>query len=582
MRNKSFLFVVIIISIVAMINPLQLFSCTIFSAKDKRGNVWFGNNEDASFTFKIYINVFPKTKNTKFGYYTLSRDTPENGENFQIAGGMNESGLMYDFNATELYPVKNMYLKKEFPDGDKAILSYILANFETVEEVVAFFQKYWFQFGFRSAQMHLADRFGHFAIISPTGSRVLTNEDFQISTNYDICSNADSTTCWRYPIAQSILKTHQPSLEVFTDICKKTAQGRHTIYSSVSNLKTGEISFYFSGDYTKSYHINIHTLLKKGRKSYLLGDLIPENPIVAVYNAYKTKGIDLAYKQYTQMELSADYKDILLPNIIEYFISEINNYDIYPFLLEYVNTYNADYDLWLVKAAIELQKYNTDQAKITIANCITKYPRQKDITNIFFDRINGQFEKDANVTFILEGYQYAKFVIIKSIPSSNNFYPFNNLTFMVKKDGNWVSKFKLPNGIYNYKFIVDGKEVLSKSSPIKVIENLSQEKIECNQLCIGFSEKTYPLNVELTVPNIEDEVYIVGNQESIFKSPIIYMKTSADYKRTISVDVHYPAIFKFVTGGGKKEAIVKGVDSNQLILVDSTIASNKYEIIGWR
>ena len=565
-----------------MIKPVQSFSCTIFSAKDKKGNVWFGNNEDAGFTFNIYINVFPKTKNTKFGYYTLSRGTPANGENFHIAGGMNESGLMYDFNATELYPVKNMYLKEEFPDGDKAILRYILANCETVEEVVAFFQKYWFQFGFRSAQMHLADRFGHFAIISPTGSRVLTNDDFQISTNYDICSNADSTTCWRYPIVQSILKTHQPSVEVFTDICKQTAQGRHTIYSSVSNLKTGDFVFYFSGDYTKSYQINIHTLLRKGRKSYLLGDLIPENPIVAVYSAYKTKGIEFAYKQYTQMELPADYKNMFLSNIIEYFISETNNYDIYPFLLEYVNTYNADYDLWLVKAAIEMQQCKAEQAKITIANCITTFPRQKDLTNIFVDRINSQFEKDANATFILEGYQDANFVITKSIPSSSTFYPFNNLTFMVKKDGKWVSRFKLPNGIYNYKFIVDGKEVLSTSVPIKVIENLSQETIECNQLCIGFSETVYPLNIELTVPNREDEVYIVGNQESICRSPIIFMKKSADYKRTIAVDVHYPAVFKFVTGGGQKEAIVRGVDKNQSILVDSTIAFNRYDIIGWR
>jgi len=582
MKNKYFLFVLVIVFIITLIKPLRVFACTIFSAKDKNGNVWFGNNEDASFSFKNYINVFPKTKKIKFGYYTLSRDKPENGENSQIAGGMNEAGLMYDFNALELYPVKDMYLKKEFPNGDNAILSYILANFETVEEVVSFFQKYWFQFGFRSAQMYLADRFGHFAIISPTGSRILTNDNFQISTNYDICSNADSTTCWRYPLAQSILKTHQPSLEVFTDICKKTAQGRHTIYSSVSNLKTGEISFYFAGDYRNSYQTNIHGLLEEGRKSYLLGDLIPNNPIVLTYNTYKTKGIDAAYKIYTQMEISGDFKNILLPNLIEYFITEINNYDIYPFLLEYVNTNNADYDLLLVKAAIEVQKNYVEQAHATIADCIKKFPQKKEITNIFFSRINGQFEKDANATFILEGHVNAKFVIIKSVPSSSNFYPFNNLTFMIKKDGNWVSKLRLSNGIYNYKFSVDGQEVLSKSSSVKVVENLLGKKIKCNQLCIGFSEKTYPLNIELTVPNKEDEVYIVGNQESIYRSPIIFMKKSSDYQRTIAVDVHYPAIFKFVTGAGKKEAIVKGVDKNQSILIDSTISSNKYEIIGWR
>src|SRR5438034_377153 len=85
-----------------VIDPFQGLACTIVSAMDRKGHVWFGNNEDASFSFYNYINVFPKTKGGKFGYYTLSKDKPENGENAQIAGGMNEAGLAFDFNATDL------------------------------------------------------------------------------------------------------------------------------------------------------------------------------------------------------------------------------------------------------------------------------------------------------------------------------------------------------------------------------------------------------------------------------------------------------------------------------------------------
>jgi hypothetical protein len=565
-----------------VVKPFQLLACTIFSAIDRKGNVWFGNNEDASFSFYNYINVFPKTKGVKFGYYTLSKDKPENGQNAQIAGGMNEAGLAYDFNATALYPVKDMYLKKEFPKGDKAILGYILGNFSTVEEVVSFFETYWFQFGFRSAQMHLADRYGHFALISPTGSRILKNSPFQVSTNFDICGKADSTTCWRYPIVQNILKNQPPSLEVFTDICKKTTQGRHTIYSSISNLTTGAISFYFSGDYVNSYQTTLHSLLKNGRKSYALYELIPQNPICEVYKTYQSNGVEAAYKRYNQLPLATDHKRIVLENLLEFFTTEVNEYTIYPFVTELTNTGNADLDYWLIKSAIEVQKGDPGQAKSTIETTLKTFPDRQALINSFFNRINGQFEEKANATFMLEGYPTARFVIIKSVPASSNFYPLNNLTFMHKEGEKWISKFKLADGIYNYVFIVDGKEVLSKKLKTTEIKNLLQEKKKCHQLCLGFSQETYPLHIELKVPNKEDEVYIVGNQESLFAAPLIYLKQKSAFERSIKVRVHYPAAFKFVSGAGKKEALLRAIDNKQPIVINSLSPINTFEVFEWK
>jgi hypothetical protein len=570
-------------SIALMTNPLRPLACTIFSAKGNNGQVWFGNNEDASFSFKNYINVFPKVSSARFGYYTLSKDKPENGENAQIAGGMNEAGLAFDFNATTLNPVKGMHLKREFPKGDNAILSYILANFEKVEEVASFFQTYWFMFGFRSAQMHLADRFGHFTIISPTGSRILTDAAFQVSTNYDICAEAYSTSCWRYPIAQKILKTQQPSQEVFTDICKKTAQGRHTIYSTVNNLKTGTISVYFSGDYTNAYQTDIHQLMKNGRKSYMISDLIPRNALTLIYSTYQLKGIDAAFAQYNQMSLSSEYKKIVLPNLLEYFTTELNNYDIYPFLVEYIMVdKDADMDLWLVKAAIEVQKGELTRAKGTIETALLAFPGKGDFITQFMEMAIGRFDKDANAEFVLEGHETAKFVIVKSIPVSSNFYPLNNLTFMSKEKGKWVIRLKLPEGIYNYSFIVDGKEVLSNNLPVRDVDNLLKERVRCHQLCLGFTEKTYPLSIELKVPDKEDEVYIVGNQESIFRAPLIMMRKVSDYERSVTVSVHYPAVFKFTAGAGRKEAIIKGIDEQKPLQVDSMSSYKRYEIVGWK
>jgi hypothetical protein len=74
-----------------------------------------------------------------------------------------------------------------FPDVDNAILPHILRNFETTNQVIAFFKKYWFQDGFKSTQMHVADKNGNFAIISASGVHMINNGEPLISTNFDIC-----------------------------------------------------------------------------------------------------------------------------------------------------------------------------------------------------------------------------------------------------------------------------------------------------------------------------------------------------------------------------------------------------------
>lgn len=578
---KRKLFSVLLVSL-SLFAPSCLIACTIFCAKDNNGNVWMGNNEDAAFSFRNYINVFPKSKNNLIGYYTLSRDKIENGSNAQIAGGMNEAGLSFDFNATQLYPVKSMYQKEEFPKGDDAILSYILGNFSHVEEVVAFFEKYWFQFGFRSAQMHLADKYGHFAMISPTGSQVLTNEPFQISTNFDICSKAESNNCWRFPIVQKALESEPPSLESFTSICQRTAQGRYTNYSTINNLRTGDINVFFAGDYLKPYKTTIKNLLERGKKSYSMEELFQQNAITIIYKTFKADGIDAAYSVYKKLNLSKNEKDILLPNLVDYFCNDINNYDIYPFLTEYTTDYSTEIDYWLVKSAIEYQKGNTEKSMETLKLATVKFPENKKTINVFKNRLIGEFEAGTTASFTLNGYSNAHFVIVKCKSMNSTFTPYDNITFLNKQKYKWELKMKLPDGIYDYTFIVDGKEILDEKTQKTMVKNLIGENVKCHELCIGFSEQTYPVQIEIEVPNKEDEVYITGNQESIFKAPLILMKRKSDFKRTISSNIHYPANFKFVTGAGQKEAIVVGADKNELSIVNSSKQSYKYKISGWK
>lgn len=255
-----------------LLSTTQIFACTIVSAIDHNGHVWNMNNEDGPFGVANFINVFPKTENTKYGYYTLSYFSPELGNGGGMQGGANEAGLTFDFNAIDR--IENVDLKKAFPPGDNQILPHILSTMSSVEEVIAFFETYWFQNGFYKAQMHVADRQGRFAIISASGIKLAEKGQPLVSTNFDICRNEESTSCWRYPIAVSKLSEYEINFELMRSIALETAQKNGaTMYTNIQNLSTGEIWFFSKHDQGKLVHTSITSLLKKGRSSYTFSDL---------------------------------------------------------------------------------------------------------------------------------------------------------------------------------------------------------------------------------------------------------------------------------------------------------------------
>ena len=252
----------------------QANSCTIVSAIDKNGQVWNLNNEDGPYGVANFINIFPKTANTKFGYYTLSYLSPELGKGGSIQGGTNEAGLTFDFNAIDRVTDFDPKTKKAFPEGDNAILPHILANMSTVEEVIDFFSTYWFQNGFTSAQMHVADKQGRFAIISASGIKLQEKGKQLVSTNFDICGNESSASCWRYPIAVEKVEKEDVNLLSMMAIALETRQKNgSTMYTNIQNLSTGEVWFFSKHDPNVIVNTDIKALLERGRKSFTFNDL---------------------------------------------------------------------------------------------------------------------------------------------------------------------------------------------------------------------------------------------------------------------------------------------------------------------
>jgi hypothetical protein len=269
--SKAYLFFILVCLLFV---PRLAKPCTIVSATASDGQVWNANNEDGPYGVANFINVFPKTVEANYGYYTLSYLSPELGQAGGIQGGMNEAGLTFDFNAIRHVENFDSQSKKAFPQGDDAILPYILANLSTTQEVVDFFKIYWFQNGFESAQMHVADKKGDFAIISASGIKLVNDEKFLISTNFDICGKEDGSTCWRYPIAESKLSEREINLMTMMSICLETAQKNgSTLYSNIQNLTTGDIWFFSKHDPNVIVNTNIKNVLSKGRKSYTFNDL---------------------------------------------------------------------------------------------------------------------------------------------------------------------------------------------------------------------------------------------------------------------------------------------------------------------
>lgn len=68
--------------------------------------------------------------------------------------------------------------------------------------------------------------------------------------------------------------------------------------------------------------------------------------------------------------------------------------------------------------------------------------------------------------------------------------------------------------------------------------------------------------------NKDDEVYIVGNQESLgnWDPSKIKMKNVSDFQRTITLKVQFPLEFKITRGDWKNQAATNENDGNNILL----------------
>ena len=244
-------------------------ACTIVMAT-KNGIVLVGNNEDW------------KSRDTKLWFIPASED--EYGRvcfgfdrDFGFAqGGMNDQGLFIDANALAPTGWKAEDGKPAFRG---AIMDRILAECATVEDAIAFFEKYNTS-SLSRARFPIADKAGASVIVEWAQGKVQfvkPETHYQISTNFVMTNYPEGDyPCWRYNKADQLFRQEKNiSVELIKDILDATHQeGSYpTVYSNIFDLRNRIVYLYHLHDFDHVVKIKLSEKLKEGKKSYNIPSL---------------------------------------------------------------------------------------------------------------------------------------------------------------------------------------------------------------------------------------------------------------------------------------------------------------------
>ncbi|MEM1001509.1 MAG: DUF5700 domain-containing putative Zn-dependent protease [Bacteroidota bacterium] len=83
------------------------------------------------------------------------------------------------------------------------------------------------------------------------------------------------------------------------------------------------------------------------------------------------------------------------------------------------------------------------------------------------------------------------------------------------------------------------------------------------------SDETFEVTFVVEVPNVNDEVFITGNQSNLgeWDPGAVKLDLGAGNSRTIKLQLQSPAEFKFTRGSWKKEAIMNGKNNNDNLTI---------------
>ena len=102
------------------------------------------------------------------------------------------------------------------------------------------------------------------------------------------------------------------------------------------------------------------------------------------------------------------------------------------------------------------------------------------------------------------------------------------------------------------------------------------------KLCTRYGQDL--ITIRVSVPNKTDDVYIVGNQENLgnWQPDKVKLNKISEYEREISLNLTFPAEFKFTRGNWDSEAVINQLSGQpNFILKNKPIQDEYYKIQGW-
>jgi choloylglycine hydrolase len=245
-------------------------SCTIFTVSIG-DTVYFGNNED-------YL------QRDLYQWYIPSQNISLVGENRSIygavfvgyinrqeggiypQGGMNEHGLMYDFNGLPALPIDVN------PTGLVVYTDYILCaslwDCKNVEEVIQWFKDHKWDL-VMGGQIHYGDASGDAVVISvdPITSKwafTRKNSSYLVSTNFNLNnSNNGDYPCQRYNTAVQMLNEIENEEELTIQACADVLYAvhqegeSHTLYSNIFDPINLDTYFNFGNNYQNQRKVSL-------------------------------------------------------------------------------------------------------------------------------------------------------------------------------------------------------------------------------------------------------------------------------------------------------------------------------------
>ncbi|MFC1978575.1 hypothetical protein ACFLVP_01140 [Chloroflexota bacterium] len=254
-------------------------ACTIFTVSNGE-DVLFGNNEDYS-NPKTYYWVEPSGDETYGGVYF-------GFDNFWPQGGINEKGLAFDINSLAETPLNP---HPELPFFNTYEGYSILRNCASVEEAIEHVQK--FNWGNAMwGQVQVADATGDAVIVGPGSdgelsfTRKQAGDGFLVSANFNPALNTEEQEglCWRYDQAVGMLEKIGNEVALSPEYMGAVLDAVHvegaytnTLYSTVYDLKNGDISIYYFHQFDEVVELNVADEISQNKEAVFLADLFSQS-----------------------------------------------------------------------------------------------------------------------------------------------------------------------------------------------------------------------------------------------------------------------------------------------------------------